>query len=361
MKTKIKRIVSAFLSVIVLASPALFSSCSASKDEYTTFDFFALDTYIALKLSNSSKNGGRLTEEDLTDISKKCADIIADVDAALSSYNTESEVYFLNGKVDMLLSPSEIFTSAYEAAYSVNALTDGAYDYTLGALTEIWNVNGGGPVPKPEDITAALTHTGSDKFTLAGDSVKKSDPDAKIDFGGIGKGVAAQRILEYLDSTDVKYALISIGGNVGVIGEKKDSKTYKIGIRDPQKSDAVIGYIYIPSGFVSVSGDYERFFEEDGKKYHHIMDPKTGYPADTGLSSVAVYAQSGASADALSTALFVMGLDGALDFYETRLIPFEAIFVTSDGQVVLTPGLGEEDFIMTSSDYKLVYKEENKK
>ena len=104
----------------------------------------------------------------------------------------------------------------------------------------------------------------------------------------------------------------------------------------------MIGYCYLGSGFVSVSGDYERYFEYDEKRYHHIIDPKTGYPAESGLSSVAVVSSNGAAADALSTALFVMGADKALEFYNEGKISFEAVMVKSDGEIVLTPGIAEK-------------------
>ena len=116
----------------------------------------------------------------------------------------------------------------------------------------------------------------------------------------------------------------------------------------------IVGYLYIPSGFVSVSGDYERFFRQDGVVYHHILDPETGWPADTGISSVAVHTTNGASADALSTALFVMGLEEGMALYESGKIQFEAVFITADNRIIVTPGLLEDGrFEMTSKEYTM--------
>ena len=231
----------------------------------------------------------------------------------------------------------------------LSSLTGGAFDYTLGNLTELWNITGGGPrgdstPPAQHEIDAALSHCGRDKIKITGDRISKLDVNVKIDFGGIGKGMAAQQLLEYLSTTDVEYGLVSIGGNIGVFGEKPEYGNYKIGIRDPIDTSGVIGYCYIGSGFVSVSGDYERYFESDGVRYHHILDPKTGYPAESGVHSVAVIASNGAAADALSTALFVMGVDKSLEFYSEGSLSFEAIFVTDSGEIVTTPGISEDMF-----------------
>ena len=141
---------------------------------------------------------------------------------------------------------------------------------------------------------------------------------------------------------------------IGVFGQKADGTPFQIGIKDPHDTAAVIGYLYIPSGFVAVSGNYERFFREEGKLYHHILDPETGWPVDNGLSSVAVYAQNGSAADALSTALYVMGLEEGMAFYESGQVQFEAVFVTEDNRIIPTPGLLENGMLeITTEDYVL--------
>ena len=154
---------------------------------------------------------------------------------------------------------------------------------------------------------------------------------------------------------DIPFGIVSMGGNIGVFGSKGNETLYKIGIKDPHKTDSVVGYFYAGGGFVSVSGDYERYFEENGQRYHHIIDPSTGYPVDNGLSSVICYTQNGASADALSTALFVMGLEEALAFYQEGSISFEAIFITEDYEIHMTDGIREKElFELTASKYTVV-------
>ncbi len=338
----VRRILSAALaSIIALSSLLSLSGCGAS--EYRDFNFFAMDTYITLRLAAKDENGKTLSDEYLTTVADECADILAQIEGTLSAHSKNSDVYALNSGVDVMITADEMLVSLLDTADTISSLTGGAYDYTLGAVTELWNPKEG-VVPSPEQILAALEHTGSGKLLIKDRTIRKLDPDTKIDFGGIGKGVAAQALLEYLYTTDVEYGLVSLGGNIGVYGEKPEYGSYKIGIRDPDNAEGVIGYMYMKSGFLSVSGDYERYFEEDGVRYHHIIDPSTGYPADSGVRSVAVHTANGASADALSTALFVLGVDKSLELYNEGSLKFEAVFVTDDGEIILTPGITEEMF-----------------
>lgn len=346
------------LTALVLLLTLCFScfiSCEKTDDsEYRDYSFFAMDTYMTIRLARTDKNGGALTDDYLASVADGCADIISDVDLAVSAHNPNSDVYALNSDIDRMLDADELLLSLLDTADTIASLTNGAYDYTLGALTELWNVTGGGPVPSEDAIYEALSHTGTDKFSISGSVIAKNDALAKLDFGGIGKGAATQMLLEYLDTTDVSYGLVSLGGNIGVYGDKPEYGNYKIGIRDPDSADSVIGYLYLKNGFVSVSGDYERYFEENGVRYHHIIDPATGYPANSGIRSVAVHTPNGASSDALSTALFILGVEKAMALYADGTLDFEAVFVTDDGRIIPTPGLTDM-FEMTSDNYTLSY------
>lgn len=353
MKNSFIRKLSFVLAVITVISACMisFSGCG-KKNEYKDFDYFVMDTYVTIRLAVQGTDG-KLTDEYLNEVADNCASILTELDGILSCHNEASQVYALNSNINMMLQASDTLISVLQAAEKITTLTDGAYDYALGTLTELWNVSDGGPVPSPSDINYATIHSGADKFKISGNTIEKLDGMAKIDLGGIGKGYAAQEILKYLETTDVEYGIISIGGNVGVYGEKPKDETYKIGIRDPQSADKVIGYMYVSSGFVSVSGDYERFFEEDGVRYHHIISGESGYPVESGLHSVAVHTANGASADALSTALFVMGAEASMELYRSGEIEFEAVFITDDGRVITTPGLDSKAFQLTSVGYKL--------
>lgn len=335
-------------AVFLLAVLLSFSLVSCGGGEpYADSVFTGMDTAITLRLGTKNVDNAVLGKA-AAEVEK----IVADLEKILSCHDPASELYALNGEVQLFLEADDTLLSVLNTAFHMRELTGGAYDPTLGALTRLWNITGGGPVPSEDAIAEALSHKGTDKLTTSGSSITKHDIAMRIDLGGLGKGYALQQVLSYLASTEIPYGLVSMGGNIGVFGQKPDGAPYQIGIKDPHNTDTIVGYLYIPSGFVSVSGDYERFFTEDGKKYHHIFDPETGYPADSGLSSVAVYTQNGASADALSTALFVMGLEKGMEFYESGEVQFEAVFLTRDNRIALTPGLAEDGmFTQTSETY----------
>ena len=349
---KIKKAVSLILiAATVICAAASMWSCS-KKSEYKDYSYFVMDTVVTFRLSTEGKDGP-LSDEYLDKVAEECAEILTKIDGLISMHNENSDVYALNSAISMMVGANEELVSLLKTAEWVSEITDGAFDYTLGALTELWNINGGGPKPSPSDITYARTHTGTDKFRINGTTIAKTDQIAKIDLGGIGKGYATQAILQHLSSTDVLCAVISVGGNIGVYGEKPDHTLYRVGLRDPLDESGVAGYLILESGFVSVSGDYERYIESDGVRYHHIIDSQTGYPASSGLHSVAVTSYNGAITDALSTALFVMGTEKAMELYKSRTVDFEAVFITVDGEILLTPGLADGLFEKASSGYRL--------
>ena len=334
--------------LLVLSLTGVFSPPA----NYRDFNYFAMDTYVTFRLSEEGKSG-KLSDSYLKKVADECAGILASVEYSISSHAEKGEVASLNSDINVMVGASDTLLSVLGTSDRISKLTGGAFDYTLGALTELWNVSGGGPKPSGKDISYAMTHIGTDKFKIGEKTIQKTDKIAKVDLGAIGKGYATQAVLEYLSTTDVSYAVISLGGNIGIYGEKPDGKGYRIGLRDPSSPDSVMGYFQITSGFVSVSGDYERFFEEDGVRYHHIIDPETGYPVDNGLRSVAVLASNGPTADALSTALFVMGEEKAMEFYRSHVIEFEAVLVTSDGRVITTDKIDGSVFELSNHSYKL--------
>ncbi len=322
---------------LLLTLVLLFSGCAREPEEYRDTVFFAMDTYITVRLARAG-----ITEEQLDEAAAECERIVKELEAVLSAHDPESELYALNHSDAEFTEISDTLEDVLVTAYDISERTNGAFDFTSGGLAELWNITDGGPVPAKEDIDAVLAHVGCDKITLdeKRNTVMRPDTDVQLDLGGIGKGAAADELVRYLETTDVPYGLVSVGGTIGVFGDKPDGTPYKIGIRDPDDPNGVLGYLHIDEGFVAVSGDYERYFEENGVRYHHIFDPSTGYPADSGLRETAVHCANGAQADALSTALFVMGADEALELYENHG-GFEAVLVSDNG-IVQTEGARTE-------------------
>lgn len=324
-KQKMKhRILSLFIILTAVALVIGGHFFFRESGEYRDFVFFAMDTYVALRLSRDG-----VSEDTLTEISAECEKISAELEAVLSAHDPSAELYALNESDAETVTVSDTLMDVLAKAYYVAELSDGAFDFTLGTLSTLWNFTGGGPVPSKDDIAEALSHTGYEKVSLDTESltVTRTDTDIMIDLGGIGKGALADRLIEYLKTTDVLYGTISVGGNIGVFGEKPDKTPFEVSLRDPDDPNKTVGHFEIYEGFVAVSGDYERYFEEDGIRFHHILNGSTGYPAFGDLREDAVYCASGAYADALSTAVFVLGYNDGGDFHERSEIPFEIAFV----------------------------------
>ena len=200
-------------------------------------------------------------------------------------------------------------------------------------------------VPSADELAALLARTGRDKVALEktadGYSVALSD-GAQLDLGGIAKGYAADLLRAQLEKEGVTSATLDLGGDVFVMGKKSDGSDWRIAVKDPGDTESYLGIVAASDAFIVTSGVYERYFEENGVRYHHILDPKTGCPAESGLVSVTVLCKNGAWADALSTACFVLGTDKALalrDDLAAQGVAFELVFVTDDGRVLYTGGL----------------------
>lgn len=226
-----------------------------------------------------------------------------------------------------------------QTALTLCEKTDGAYDPALGALSQAWGFSTGAYcVPEQDALAEAMQRSGAAHAALGGCTVTL-DGGAQLDLGGIAKGYAAGRVRAILQEAGVTSAIVSLGGNVAAVGKKPDGSAWTVGLQDPDRPESYFGTVSIEAACVVTSGAYQRYFEENGVRYHHILDPYTGCPAENGVKSVSVIAQDDTLADALSTALFVMGLDAGAEFQKSSGLAFEAVFVTDDNTVWITPGL----------------------
>lgn len=327
------------IALFILPALLVLSGCGA-ENNYVESSFFAMDTVISFKVSEG--------EYDEVAIIAECEKLLSDLENVISKTVDGSDVFIANTDIDMMLKVDPVFEELLKLSLEYSEMTEGAFDITVGTLKELWeDCSKAERVPTSEEIGNALSFVGFEGLSIDNSTLEKSHKETALDFGAVGKGYGAQKIAELLEKKGVGGAILSFGGNVALVGSKQNGKPYKVGVKDPQNPDGVIGYLSLDGGFVSVSGDYERYIEIGEKKYNHIIDPNTGFPVDNGVHSVCVVSDDGPLADALSTALFVMGKDKAMDFYSSEKCDFEAVFVTEDGvfataglQGVLTPKKG---------------------
>ncbi len=321
-------------------------SDSTDAAEAVTKDVFAMDTYMTLTAYG----------DGASDAVDQAVDYIETLDAMLSTGSADSEISKLNETGSAVLSSEAagLFARALEIAEA----TDGAFHPLLYPIMEAW----GFPtqeyrVPDAAELESLLQLTDLDDVTLDADSglVTFSKAGMKADLGGIANGYTSSLIMEIFQSCGVTSGMVSLGGNVQVLGAKTDGSDWRVALQNPDGTENYLGVLEVQDRAVITSGGYERYFEQDGTTYHHIIDAKTGYPAESGLQSVTIVSEDGTLADGLSTALFVMGLDTAKAYWQANSSTFDAIFLTDDDMLYVTAGLKD---CFTSSDYEWIVIEE---
>lgn len=221
----------------------------------------------------------------------------------------------------------------------ISKLTNSAFDITISPLVDLWNINGGNKIiPTQSKLKSALKTVNYKKINIDKDSVSLKK-GTEIDLGGIAKGYIADRIKDYMVSKGVTSAIIDLGGNILTIGNNH-GKDFVVGIKKPfsTKSNEYSAKIKITDKSIVTSGIYERYFVKDKKIYHHILDPKSGYPVNNNLNSVTIVSDSSELGDALSTACFVLGIEKGMELINSQK-NIEAVFITKDNKLHLSNGL----------------------
>ena len=316
-----KYFISAMLSALLF-----LTGCSAeSSPEPVQGTFFAMGTMMDFTIYG---------ESGLIDQSES---LIASLESLVSVTDTGSELYAINQTGSGTLTGKA--SSLMEQALEICRRTDGALDLSIYPIVRAWGFTTGSyQVPDEAEIQALLPLVDYRKIQYDAATGTVTLPEGmEIDLGSVAKGYAGQLAAQMLREHGVQSALLNLGGNVQTVGAKPDGSPWQIGIKDPQGEDAMM-VLSVEDQAVVTSGGYERYFEQDGQTYWHIMDPSTGHPADSGLISVTIVGDEGVVCDGLSTALFVMGLEKAADLW-AQSGDFEAVFVTASGEVYITEGL----------------------
>ncbi|MGI6629046.1 MAG: FAD:protein FMN transferase [Bacillota bacterium] len=238
-------------------------------------------------------------------------------------------------------------------------ITQGKFDITIGPIVKLWNIDTeNAAIPDGEEIIQKLPLVDYRKLELDQEQkkAKLSEEGMMVDLGAIAKGYAADEAAKILIDAGIKHAIINLGGNILTIGSKPDGSLFRLGLQDPfQERNINMAVVRLNNQSLVSSGTYEKFFEANGKKYHHIIDPKTGYPVENELVSVSIITEKSIDADALSTSVFLLGLEKGMDLVE-KLPNTEAVFVTSAKKVFVSSGINKDIFELVNEDYQLELK-----
>jgi thiamine biosynthesis lipoprotein len=313
------------------------TSTGFASDEPVTGSIFAMDTVMDFSIYG---------EQELLD---KVEERVQELESKLSVTDENSEIYAINHNGTGSVSSDTAYL--IKNALQVCEKTDGALDISIYPVVRAWGFTTGEyAVPDDETINSLLSNVDYTKVDFNEDTSEVTIPSGmEIDLGSVAKGYTGDEIIALLKENGVTSALLNLGGNVQTLGSKPDGSSWRIGVQDPQ-SDKYILALDIENKAVITSGGYERYFEEDGETYWHIIDPATGRPARNGLISVTIIGESGLMCDSLSTSLFIMGLEKSENYWRENG-GFDAVFVTDEGEILVTEGLEGRFSVPEDSGY----------
>lgn len=326
------------LNLIILALILFVTGCeSVNEEEKYSTGIFAMNTYITIDLYGENS---KIAAEK---ISKK----INDLESKWSTTLNTSEIYKINNAKGKSVKVSNETKDIINYSLDIADKTDGALNPVIYPLVKEWGFTTGNyKIPTQDDINNYLKNVDFRNITLQKNDVRINE-NMELDLGAVGKGYTGDVVSEIAKNNGISCGLINLGGNVQAIGSKPDGSKWKLGLQNPF-GDNNIGILKIADCVVVTSGNYEKYFiGEDGKRYCHIINPKSGYPVDNGLVSVTIVGKEGKKCDALSTALFVMGKEKAIEYWKENK-DFELILITDDREIYITSDL--KDSFLTEDE-----------
>ncbi len=346
-----KRLIALALVLVIaswlLTGPGTNANIEADSPVFTT-DSFAMGTVISQRVYG--EDGQAAVDEAMARISY--------LDGLLTFNDSQGDIYRLNknaGHGYVELDPETVRIIA--KAQQVAALSGGAFDITVGPLVKAWGIGTDGErIPSSKEIDALLPLIGYQNVVIENNMVSIKQGQM-VDLGGIGKGYAGDAVIEVYKQRGITSAYVNLGGNVVTLGNKPDGSPWRVGIRDPRPAEngpgPDLGIVKVIDKAVVTAGDDQRYFLAGGQRYHHILDPATGYPARSDLMSVTLVTDSSLDADTLDTAVYILGLDQGRELLR-QYGGVEAIFVTIDKKVYVTDGL-KANFEFLGADSGYVY------
>lgn len=345
---RLKTINLSFLALLLIAV-AIAVVYATRNNEYKS-DQFLMDTLISIRVYGKDSEKLKIAVREAYAEMRRIAELADHFPEPGSAAFQASDICRVNtqaGSKPVRVS-AEVF-EMLEMSKQYTALTNGAFDITIGPVMDLWGFGGKNPaIPQQARLDKALQLVDSNSLILdrANRTVFLKKPGMKLDLGAIAKGYATEKALQVLRNHGITTALIDAGGNIRVLGRSPRNSPWKIGVKAPRKADEIAAVLSIEDSSAVTSGDYYRFFEAGGKRMHHILDPRTGYPAGHSMSVTVVTKDAGV-ADILSTAFFVLEPGKALQL--AARLGVELLIITADGQIMQTPGLGKSMRLVSSA------------
>jgi thiamine biosynthesis lipoprotein len=332
MKIK-KRIIFTVFAALVFS--AVFTSCGLFTPKLQKVSRFMMDTYVTIQAPGGAETTAAIN---------RAMDRMEEIDKKFSILDPDSILYKFNNSGTPVTDPEII--KIIQRAIHVSELSGGKFDVTVYPLMKLWGFYATKHLPSKAEIKETLKDVGYKYLSIKDGKMTKLKKGVGVDIGGIAKLYAVEEGSNVLKKAGIKSALLDAGGDIYAIGTD-NGRPWKVGIRNP-RGDGVIAAVDVTDMLVVSSGDYERFFIQDGVRYHHIMDPFTGYPS-RGVSSSTIFCSDPALADGLSAAVFLLGKDRGFELAK-KLGYFEAMVITEDQKIYYSEGLGKETRVVKVKD-----------